>query len=194
MLVSLHVCSRPLCMSLHVCSRQRQKTRREGKRVWRESFVLAISTPRGKCPAVKLCVLMKNGPRQGAQFVEVWVEGFAFADLNVRQEELASQREELEKLKKQISKKKGTVASTQREQLEREELLKIRAAVLKKVWCQEVHKTLYFLCAWHFLTSGGLQSEPRAREVGARTEPPHQRTEKNISRRLIAFQVSPNPQ
>ena len=72
--------------------------------------------------------------RQGAQFVEVWVDGFAFTDLTARQEELATQREELEKQKKQLNKKKaGTVASTQRDQLEREEILKIRAAVLKKV-------------------------------------------------------------
>lgn len=72
--------------------------------------------------------------RQGAQFVEVWVEGFAFSDLNTRQEELATQREELEKLKKQSNKKKCS-AATLREQFEKEEILKMRAAVLKKVLC-----------------------------------------------------------
>ena len=62
------------------------------------------------------------------------MDGFAFTDLNSRQEDLAGQREELEKLKKQASKKKGAVTSSQREQLERDELLKLRSAVLKKVW------------------------------------------------------------
>jgi tousled-like kinase len=74
--------------------------------------------------------------RQGAQFVEVWVDGFAFADLSTRQEELAAHREELERQKKQSGKKKGSVSSSQREQLEKEEILKLRAGVLKKVcWC-----------------------------------------------------------
>ena len=71
--------------------------------------------------------------RQGAQFVEVWVDGFAFTDLNTRQEQLAGQREELEKLKKQMSKRKGAASSMQREQLEREELLKMRSTILKRV-------------------------------------------------------------
>lgn len=72
--------------------------------------------------------------RQGAQFVEVWVDGYAFSDLSTRQEELTAQREELEKLKKHSNKRKGSVGSSQqREQLEKDEILKIRAAVLKKV-------------------------------------------------------------
>lgn len=71
--------------------------------------------------------------RQGAQFVEVWVDGFAFSELCSRQEELTAQREELEKQKKQLNRKKAPVTSTLREQLEREEILKMRAAVLKKV-------------------------------------------------------------
>lgn len=73
-----------------------------------------------------------NTKRQGAQFVEVWVDGFAFIELTARQEELSSQREELEKQRKQLSKKKTSVGNTPREQLEREELLKMRTAVLKK--------------------------------------------------------------
>lgn len=75
--------------------------------------------------------------RQGAQFVEVWVDGFAFSDLTTRQEELTGHREELEKQKKQLGKKKTSATTisthTHREQLEREEVLKMRAAVLKKV-------------------------------------------------------------
>lgn len=61
------------------------------------------------------------------------MDGFAFADLSTRQEELTAHREELEKQKKQSSKKKGSVSNSQREQLEKEEILKMRAAVLKKV-------------------------------------------------------------
>ena len=61
------------------------------------------------------------------------MDGFAFADLSARQEELATHREELEKQKKQSSKRKGSVSNSQREHLEKEEVLKMRAAVLKKV-------------------------------------------------------------
>ena len=44
--------------------------------------------------------------RQGAQFVEVWVDGFQFKDLLQRQENIGSQREELEKQKKLLSKRR----------------------------------------------------------------------------------------
>ncbi len=71
--------------------------------------------------------------RQGAQFVEVWVDGYAFTDLLTRQEVLTNQREELEKQKKMLSKRKGTA---QREQMEKDDVLKMQASVLKKVRCQ----------------------------------------------------------
>ena len=64
--------------------------------------------------------------------MEEWVDGFAFSDLSSRQEQIAAQREDLEKQKKQLGKKKGALYSP-REQLEREEMHKMRAAVLKKV-------------------------------------------------------------
>lgn len=70
--------------------------------------------------------------RQGAQFVEAWVDGYAFVDLAARQEQVTAQREELEKQKKQLSKRKG-VQSSPREQMEKDEILKMRAAILKKV-------------------------------------------------------------
>lgn len=71
--------------------------------------------------------------RQGAQFVEVWVDGFAFTDLSSRQEGVATQREELERLKKQQQGKRKTPQLTSpREQMEREEMFKMRAAILKK--------------------------------------------------------------
>ena len=65
--------------------------------------------------------------------MEVWVDGFAFSELSSRQEELAVQKEELEKQKKLLGRKKAPVTTTQREQFEREEVLKMQAAVLKKV-------------------------------------------------------------
>lgn len=49
--------------------------------------------------------------RQGARFVEVWVDGFAFSELGDRQEELTQQREEIEKQRKMISKRKPSVST-----------------------------------------------------------------------------------
>ncbi len=78
--------------------------------------------------------------RRGALFVEEWVDGFAFSELSSRQDLVSSQREELERQKKQMGKKKGQHISPQ-EQLEREEMFKMRAALLRKVkdracvWC-----------------------------------------------------------
>ena len=51
--------------------------------------------------------------RQGAQFVESWVDGFAFAELSRRQESVSQQREELEKQRKQLSKRKVTSTGQQ---------------------------------------------------------------------------------
>ncbi len=64
--------------------------------------------------------------------METWVDGFAFSDITARQELVSSQREEIEKQRKLVGKKKGPFSSP-REQLEKEELLKMRTAVLKKV-------------------------------------------------------------
>ena len=49
--------------------------------------------------------------RQGAQFVEVWVDGFAFAELSRKQEELTQQKEEIEKQRKALSKRKPSVTT-----------------------------------------------------------------------------------
>ncbi|XP_064401132.1 serine/threonine-protein kinase tousled-like 2 [Halichondria panicea] len=92
-----------------------------------------------------------NNQRQGARFVEVWVDGFAFSELGDRQEELTQQREEIEKQRKMISKRKPSVSTggnkgksddgftrpstpsfTPLEYMERDEVLKLRAAALKK--------------------------------------------------------------
>lgn len=96
--------------------------------------------------------------RQGARFVESWVDGFAFAELSRRQESVSQQREELEKQRKQLNKRKVTSTGQQNarsksskqpvdgegfskpqvasvspvEYAERDEVLKLRAAALKK--------------------------------------------------------------
>ncbi len=115
--------------------RHGQRRRNVGRRMLKNNCVLGGSTPAGEWWAIRVVFMCHAlcGYRQGAQFVEVWVDGYAFSDLSSRQEELTIQREELEKQKKQLTRKKAPVTSTLREQLEREEILKMRAAVLKKV-------------------------------------------------------------
>jgi tousled-like kinase len=111
--------------------------------------------------------------RKGAQFVEAWLDGFAFTELAQKQEAVASHREELERQRKQLTKRKpggqgqggggsggkanrggkqasavasssgggddgfakpaSLVSLTPQEYMERDELFKLRAALLKKV-------------------------------------------------------------
>ena len=115
--------------------------------------------------------------RKGAQFVEAWLDGFAFTELAQKQAAVASHREELERQRKLLTKRKpgssgsqgqggggsggkasrgGKQASaaasssgggsedgfakpanlmslTPQEYMERDELFKLRAALLKKV-------------------------------------------------------------
>lgn len=119
--------------------------------------------------------------RKGAQFVEAWLDGFAFTELSQKQETVASHREELERQRKQLTKRKpgssggqgqggsgsggkasrggkqasagasgggsvgggvsedgfvkpaNLVSLTPQEYMERDELFKLRAALLKKV-------------------------------------------------------------
>ena len=49
--------------------------------------------------------------RQGAQFVETWVDGFAFRELTQQQEAIIQQKEELEKQRKLLTKRRGTSSS-----------------------------------------------------------------------------------
>ena len=50
--------------------------------------------------------------RQGAQFVESWVDGFAFSELAHRQDNTVQQREELERQRKQLTKRKVNPGTT----------------------------------------------------------------------------------
>ena len=149
--------------------------------------------------------------RKGAQFVEVWVDGFAFTDLLQRQEAVCSQREELERQRKQLTKRKPSSAGGQgqggtgaggkasrggkqatvaasgedgftkpsalmslspQEYMERDELFKIRAALLKKVshlWLIQPMTSLT-------LYTGRCQSSARVGETAEREKFAHQRT------------------
>ena len=96
--------------------------------------------------------------RKASQFAESWQDGSAFTQLLEKQEEVASQREELEKDRKLLMKRKPGANSgksvrhnlphdvdvtgssrspqaplTHEEYVEREEVLKLRAGALKKV-------------------------------------------------------------
>lgn len=102
-----------------------------------------------------------SGCRKGSQFAESWHDGSAFIELLRKQDEVASQREEIEKERKLLMKRKPGAAGgkgnrhvtshdhdgtrsplpplTIEEYLEREEVLKLRVASLKKV---HITKTL----------------------------------------------------
>lgn len=92
--------------------------------------------------------------RKGSQFAESWKDGSAFTDLLQKQDEVTSQREEIEKERKLLMKRKPGAASgksnrhtshdsdgtksplpplTTEEYFEREEVLKLRVVSLKKV-------------------------------------------------------------
>lgn len=133
-------------------------------------------------------VILLMAPRKGAQFVEAWLDGFAFRDLSQKQEAVTSNREEIDRQRKQLNKRKpgsssgvqgqggsgsggkasrggkqaagGSVAGgsgtsedgfakpsnlatlTPQEYMERDELLKLRTALLKKV-TNTCHTLLY---------------------------------------------------
>ncbi|XP_077977974.1 serine/threonine-protein kinase tousled-like 2 [Glandiceps talaboti] len=97
--------------------------------------------------------------RQGASFVESWQDGFSFTDLMKQQETIASEREDLERHRKLLLKRKPSTSAqtsssksakprangnedgflkpqvpqlTIQEYFEQEEILKLRAAALKK--------------------------------------------------------------
>lgn len=88
--------------------------------------------------------------RQGASFVENWVDGWAFTDLMRQQERIASEREELERQRKLLLKRKPTQTMTKNsskdnflkpggekllslaEFYEMDDIMKLRQAALKK--------------------------------------------------------------
>lgn len=111
---------------------------------------------RQKCMQNRLRLGQFVTQRQGATFVENWVDGYAFAELLKRQEELASEREEIDRQRKLLGKRKpspqahknkgngNTVATLPngtdytkqdlnwQEYYEQDEILKLRQNSLKK--------------------------------------------------------------
>lgn len=63
-------------------------------------------TARQKCMENRLRLGQFVTQRQGASFVENWVDGFAFTDLLRRQERITQEREEMERQRKQLGKRK----------------------------------------------------------------------------------------
>ncbi|ESO08237.1 hypothetical protein HELRODRAFT_75686, partial [Helobdella robusta] len=114
---------------------------------------------RQKCMENRLRLGQFVTQRQGVSFVEIWVDGYAFNDLIKQQERITQEREEIEKQRKQLMKKKPTnnnnVANSNKfnksnkdsgdcflkpndktltalEYHEQEEIMKLRQASLKK--------------------------------------------------------------
>jgi len=77
--------------------------------------------------------------RHGTELVEVWQDGYAFRELKRKLEANENQKNELEKLKKQLTKKKNAFAKDKPEDspemqeiLEQEEMYKMKIATVKK--------------------------------------------------------------
>ncbi len=80
--------------------------------MYRIKYVWEDLTTSGESIGTHCHVTVLTTPlRQGAQFVEVWVEGFAFTELARQQEELSQQREEIEKQRKVFSKRKPSLST-----------------------------------------------------------------------------------
>ncbi|XP_033113034.1 serine/threonine-protein kinase tousled-like 2 isoform X1 [Anneissia japonica] len=86
-----------------------------------------------------------NTQRQGAQFVESWKDGYAFTDIFRQQERLAQERDEIDRQKKLLTKRKPHLQGAQsnakansvpqlsaQAYYEQDEILKLRLQALKK--------------------------------------------------------------
>ncbi|XP_064613598.1 serine/threonine-protein kinase tousled-like 2 [Liolophura sinensis] len=108
-------------------------------------------TTRQKCMENRLRLGQFVTQRQGATFVENWVDGWAFTDLMRQQERIATEREDLERQRKLLTKRKPpTNSAVQKntkndgfakpldkhmsvvEYYEQDDILKLRQASLKK--------------------------------------------------------------
>lgn len=132
-----------------------QKCKNVTKTLLIEKSNLEKKTARQKCMENRLRLGQFVTQRQGATFVENWVDGFAFNDLTKKQERVAQEREDIEKQRKLLGKRKpSAIASSNKSQkpvkendgflkpsdkpltvcefYEQDEILKLRAAALKK--------------------------------------------------------------
>lgn len=73
-----------------------------------EKSAMEKKQSRQKCMQNRLRLGQFVTQRQGASFVENWVDGYAFNDLLRKQEQITSEREEIERQRKLLCKKKPT--------------------------------------------------------------------------------------
>ncbi|XP_067127400.1 serine/threonine-protein kinase tousled-like 2 isoform X3 [Centruroides vittatus] len=78
-----------------------------------EKSTMEKKAARQKCMQNRLRLGQFITQRQGASFVENWVDGYAFTELIKKQEQIASEREEIERQRKLLCKKKPS-AGTQK--------------------------------------------------------------------------------
>ncbi|GIY58869.1 hypothetical protein CDAR_463191 [Caerostris darwini] len=126
-----------------------------------EKSTMEKKAARQKCMQNRLRLGQFITQRQGASFVENWVDGYAFTELIKKQETIATEREEIEKQRKQLGKRKPSTTQPKgranngpaiangdfakpdppkdavqklswAEYYEHEEILKLRQAALKK--------------------------------------------------------------
>ncbi|XP_041365414.1 serine/threonine-protein kinase tousled-like 2 isoform X2 [Gigantopelta aegis] len=126
-----------------------QKCLEVNKSLLIEKSKLEKRTTRQKCLENRLRLGQFVTQRQGATFVENWTDGWAFTDLLKQQERIASDREDIDKQRRMLMKKKPPMGVTKNsakhdfikpgekpltiaEFYEQDEILKLRQAVLKK--------------------------------------------------------------
>lgn len=114
-----------------------------------EKSTLEKKTTRQKCMENRLRLGQFVTQRQGAQFVENWVDGWAFQDLMKQQERITADKDDIDKQRRLLMKRKPPAAFgknakhenflkpgekylTLAEFYEQDEILKLRAAALKK--------------------------------------------------------------
>lgn len=125
------------------------------KKLLKDKSTLEKKTARQKCMENRLRLGQFVTQRQGASFVENWVDGYAFADLVKQQEGISQNREEIEAKRKLLGKRKpieggkGKAAAARRdgdgflkpgqekplsmaEYYEQDDILKLRQMALKK--------------------------------------------------------------
>ncbi|KAK3588071.1 hypothetical protein CHS0354_012124 [Potamilus streckersoni] len=125
-----------------------QKCLNVNKSLLIEKSLLEKKTTRQKSMENRLRLGQFVTQRQGASFVENWVDGWAFTDLMKQQERIGQEREDIEKQRKLLLKRKpnpgaktsakdpflkpGEKQLTLTEFYEQDEILKLRQASLKK--------------------------------------------------------------
>ncbi|KAG1694131.1 Serine/threonine-protein kinase tousled-like 1 [Nymphon striatum] len=75
-----------------------------------EKSTMEKKAARQKCMQNRLKLGQFVTQRQGATFVENWVDGYAFNEIIKKQEEIAAEKDEIDRLKKLLNKKKPSVS------------------------------------------------------------------------------------